>query len=109
MIYHIMFKDIEVATADLSKDKTLKYTKLIPDGIKQPINGDVTFLRFYKFLKSRCYEDNRADLKSILEKAEMDWNDPYTWIKKTHGVTLDDFFWIKIGDEKTKWDDIKVR
>lgn len=43
------------------------FHKWKPDGLNQPFSGSrLTLERFYRFLKSRCYEDGRADLQEIL-------------------------------------------
>ena len=90
MIYHIMHKDIPVA--DVYTNEHHIFTE-----------------RFYMFMKDRCYEDGRADLPQILAAAGMTENDPYEWCKRTHGVTYDDFFWIKYDGEEIAWKDVKLR
>lgn len=114
MVYHIMNRDLEVATASFTKETDGRYTnfsykKLIPDGVKSPIRGEVTFRRFFDFLCTRTYEDNRADIKEILESAGMTENNPYEWVEKTHGVTYEDYWWIRVNDDNTPWDEVKVR
>ena len=51
---------------------------------------------FYNFLKDRCHEDGRADLHEILAQAGMTENNPYQWVRLTHGVTWDDFFGLNL-------------
>ncbi len=110
-IYHIMHRDTPVADVYLSSDhKTIRLKKLVPDGIKQPFSGDIFNLeRFYRFLKDRCYEDGRADLKEILAQANMSTNNPWEWVIVSHGVTWEDYFWVKINDEQVTWKEVRVR
>ena len=65
--------------------------------------------RVYDFLKSRCYEDERADLKEILDQAGLKSNNPWKWARITHGVTYEDFFWIKFDGEILTWEEVKIR
>ena len=111
MIYHIMWMDEPVADVVTDeKNKIVDFKKIMPDGLKQPFSGEpFSIFRFYDFLKSRCYEDGRDGLNEILEAADMTWNNPYEWVMITHGVTWDDFFWIKFNDETIKWKDVRVR
>lgn len=111
MVYHIMHTDtpvIDIITE--GKYKVIGYKKFVPDSPMQPFWGDnITPKRFYDFLKDRCYEDGRADLKDILEAHGMESNDPYEWCKRTHGVTYEDFFWLKIDEEDIEWKDVRIR
>ena len=109
--YHIMHKNTPVADVFLSSDhKYIKIDKLVPDGPFQPFGGNKLDLeRFYRFIKGRCYEDCRADLPEILASVGLESNDPYKWIRISHGVTWEDFFWVKFDDENIKWEDVKIR
>lgn len=111
MNFTIMHQDEPVAEIYVSGDKTeTKIRKLIPDGIKQPFSGNTyNILRLYRFLKDRCYEDCRYDLPDILEEANMESNNPWEWIKVSHGVTYEDFFWIRFPGEDLTWKDVRVR
>ncbi|WP_034466590.1 helix-turn-helix domain-containing protein [Butyrivibrio proteoclasticus] len=109
-VYDVMNKDELVCVVELSKDrKKIRFDKKIPDGLSQPFCGEKLDLeRFYSFLKSRCYEDGRADLKEILKQAHMTSNNPYEFIKLSHGVNYSDTFWIKMHDENLSWEDVRV-
>ena len=106
-----MYLNEIVAIVKLSLDKKhIEYTKVKEDGVYQPFSGDKLDLeRFYRFIKSRCYEDNRADISNILKIMNLKSNNPYEVIEITHGVTFEDFFWIKKDYENLKWEDVKVR
>ncbi len=115
--YNIMYMNTVVADIKLNdKNMVESIIKYVKDSPMQPIWGDFTNAtmqemtrRFYVFIKDRCYEDCRVDLPRILEQAGMETNNPYEWIKISHGVTFEDFFWIKEDWEDLKWDDVKVR
>ena len=107
--FTVLYKDIPVAHVDVSDNhKETIIEKLIPDGIMQPFNGDRLDLeRVYVFLKSRCYEDSYVGLADILEVQNMTSNNPWEWNRKTHGVTWEDFFWIRFDGEDLLWEDIR--
>lgn len=106
-----MYKNEPVTEIYLSDDKKIvRIKKLIPDGIKQPFSGEKLGLeRIYNFLKSRCYEDGREDLPEILKQVGLATNNPWKWCRITHGVTYDDYFWIKYENEDICWEDVRVR
>ena len=92
------------------KNRVIGYKKYIPDGRMQVMWGNnITTERLYNFLKSRCYEDNRADLQEILEYHGLTSNNPYEWCRLTHGVTYEDFTWIRYDDEQLEWKDVRIR
>ena len=111
MVYHIMFRDEPVLDIEVdNKNRVVRWEKFVPDGMKQPIWGDnINTMRLYDFLKSRCYEDGRSGLTEILTEAGMETNNPYEWVRVCHGVTWEDFFWVKIDDEDISWDEVRVR
>ena len=111
MEFTVMHKDEPVAIVRLSEDKKkVEIQKLIPDCIRQPFCGNKLDLeRVYNSLKDRCYEDGRSDLKEILNQAGLTYNNPWKWMKITHGVTYEDLFWIRFPGETITWKDVKVR
>ena len=110
-IFTVMHKNEKVAHVCVSSDhKEVSITKYVSDGIKQPFSGNKLDLeRVYYFLKDRCFEDGYAELQKVLEKFEMVSNDPWEWNRKTHGVTWDDYFWLKFDGEDIVWEDVKWR
>lgn len=109
--FTVMHKDTPVANVSVSEDrKDVKIDKLIPDSIIQPFGGnDLSLNRIYEFLKSRCYEDGRADLKRILKQADLTENDPWKWNRITHGVMWEDELWLRFDNEIIKWEDVRWR
>lgn len=118
MVYNIMYMDTLVAKVTTDENNmTISIEKYISDSPIQPLWGDFSkeskqslTNRFYGFLKDRCYEDNRADLPVILKQAGLSSNNPYEWVKVSHGVTYEDFFWIRFeGEDNLTWNDVRVR
>ena len=107
--FTVLNKNTPVASVYVSEDhKQVIIEKLVPDGIIQPFNGNKLDLeRVYNFLKDRCYEDTFAGLDEVLEMQNMKSNNPWEWNRKTHGVTWEDFFWIKFDGEELCWEDVR--
>lgn len=76
-----------------------------------PRGDDTTIEDVYNFLESRCYEDCRYNLQEILASAGMTSNNPWEWCRKTHGVTYDDFYWLRFPDDSDdiSWEKVKIR
>lgn len=111
MVFTVMHLNEPVALVELSEDKKkVDIHKLVPDSIRQPFSGSKLDLeRVYNFLKGRCYEDSRSDLEEILHQASLTYNNPWEWMKITHGVTYEDLFWIRFPGETITWEDVRVR
>ncbi len=107
--FTVMHEDDPVAKVTISDDrKKVQIEKIIPDSIIQPFGGtDLSLNRVYSFLKSRCYEDGRADLQEILNQAGLKENNPWKWNQLTHGVTWEDNLWIKFEGEEINWENVR--
>ena len=116
-VYHILNMDTPVADVVMGENNLVREIhKLVPDSPIQPFWGDVESVspqvlteRFYNFLADRRYEDGRSDLPMILKQAGLDSNNPYEWVHICHGVTHEDFFWVRFDNEDIAWKDVKIR
>ena len=107
--FTVFHQNTPVARVLVSDDhKNVLIEKLVPDGIMQPFGGNkLNIERVYDFLKGRCYEDGYVGLEEVLERYNMSSNNPWEWNRKTHGITWEDFFWIKFDGEDISWEDIR--
>lgn len=99
-------------SAVIYRDEKANYTceRIITDPMKTPFaGGKVDKKRVDAFLKSRCPDYERGDLRELLERHGLDILDPEAWCRKTHGVSYDDFFWIRFPDENITWEDVRLR
>ncbi|MCD8131710.1 MAG: hypothetical protein LUE16_10640 [Lachnospiraceae bacterium] len=107
--FTVLWEDTPVAEIHINNGKP-QIIKLVPDGVIQPFGGSrQDMMRVYDFLESRCYENGRADLPEILSQANLQDNNPWEWVKVSHGVTWDDFWWIRFEGEDIIWKDVRVR
>lgn len=107
MEYEIFFKDELVMEVSIDENH-FNVVRHTDNEFRLPFYLETREV-FNAFLKSRCYDDNRADLEDILANAGMTSNNPYEWIKASHGVKYDDFFWIREKGECVTYKDVKVR
>lgn len=108
MKFQIMWKNKEVATVETFKDTDAVTIKRSPD-FPQFLNNTVDRRRVYEFIKSRCVEENRADIKAILSEMKLAEYNPWKMVQITHGVDWDDFYWIRFEGEDIRWEDVRVR
>jgi len=106
--FDIMCKDEKIAEIRFVKNHV--YIRKCTNNFLQIFNENNENLEtVYNFLESRCYESGRLDLPQILEQAKLSSNNPWEWCKVTHGVTWEDYYWIRFPKENIKWEDVKVR
>lgn len=111
MVLTVMYMDMPVCKIYISDNKKeVTVENLTKNNMLLPFaGGKVDIFRVYGFLKSRCYEDCRADLQEILTVHGMTNNNPWEWVRKTHGVMYDDQIWIKFNDESIKWEEVRIK
>ena len=97
---------------DFEHKQVQNYKKYTNDFWILPFNNklnEISFEMFEGFLESRCPDRDRYDLKELLENWGLIEFDSLGIVKKTHGLMLDDFIWIRFEGENISYADIKVR
>lgn len=56
--------------------------------------------------RRRCWEEEREGLDDILKKLGLTHYDPLEIVKKTHGVSYNDFLWFQFDGERLFWKDV---
>ena len=71
----------------------------------------ITLKDFEEFLEDRCFSKTRFNKKELLDSLDLGniGYDPLEIVKKTHGLMLEDYCWIKFKGESLTWEDIKIR
>lgn len=70
---------------------------------------EMDVFKLTEILKMRCWEDNRAELDALLKKIGVAFYDPLEIVRKTHGVSYNDFLWIQFRGEHLRWKDVAPR
>ena len=75
--------------------------EVIMEELKMIIAGNIGKLR-------REAGITQTDLAEILKEAGMSSNNPWEWVRLTHGVTWHDHIWILFDDEKLTWEEVRL-
>ena len=106
--FDVMFKDEKVASITV-KDNTVHALTYTDIRYKQPFNKIVSLEYIERFLEDRCIPRNRQNINELLVNLGLENYDVIEILKKTHGISFDDFWWIKFENEDLNWKDVKVR
>ena len=106
--FDIMWKDRVTAHVNINGPK-LEYKEYIHEFGISPFWFKPELLDIMVFLEGRCWERNRADINEILKLIGLDSYDPVKICKITHGVSCDDFTWIRYTGENIKWKELNPR
>ena len=60
-------------------------------------------------LKMRCWDPGRPDIRELLAACGLTKYVPLDIVRKTHGVSYNDFLWIKFPGEDLRAEDVLVR
>lgn len=108
MKFQIMWKNELVADVEVFPDTDeVKLQK--HKGFPNFLDNRVDRRRIYEFIKSRCVEENRSDIREILNQLGIQEYDPWKMVRVTHGVDWDDFYWLRFEGEDFRWEDVRVR
>jgi hypothetical protein len=94
-VMHVVIDHNAVTTEPLTKDR---------DQLPFYFQPDID--QMFTFLESRCSERSRPDQRELLALIGLDEYNPYEIVKKTHGITPDDHFWLRFPGEDLKWRDV---
>lgn len=94
------------------KDKTIEVENFSKDPIECAFgrNERPAISDLEKFFEERCFPKSRYNLKEVLRAGNLDFYDPYSIVRKTHGAFTDETFWIRFDDEPNLvWQDVNPR
>ncbi len=69
----------------------------------------MTRYQLNQILELRCWERGRADINELLENIGLSEYNPQEIVRKTHGVSFNDYIWIRFPGEKLTSRDVLVR
>lgn len=69
----------------------------------------MTRFQLGKIFEMRCWEKGRPDIMEILKNIGLSEYNPYEIVKRTHGVSYNDFIWFRFPGEKLTSKDVLVR
>lgn len=62
-----------------------------------------------EFLKYRCFPETRANCKELLKALGLEFYEVFSIVEKTHGVMVDDIFWVKFEGENLTYRDVLLQ
>ncbi|MCM1181211.1 MAG: hypothetical protein NC347_13205 [Clostridium sp.] len=62
-----------------------------------------------KILEMRCFEKGRGDIRQILDCFGLEEYNPQELVRKTHGVSYNDYIWFRFPGENLTAKDVLVR
>lgn len=70
---------------------------------------NMTRYQLNKILEMRCFEKERGDIRQILEHLGLKEYNPQEIVKRTHGVSYNDYIWFRFPGENLTAKDVLVR
>lgn len=84
-------------------------TRFVLHPVKQIFYADrLNVFQLSQIFEDRCWERGRADINEILRKLGLKYYDPLEIVKKTHGVSYNDFLWFQFMGENFRYEDMKT-
>ncbi len=100
------WKDEPVSEVHISKLRA-SIKRFVKHPVKQLFPDEETDVyRLSEILKSRCWQEDRADIDAYLKKLGLTYYDPLEIVKKTHGVSYNDFLWFQFRGENLSWNKV---
>lgn len=107
--FDYMLKDTVLATVTVNEDNTISLVNYTDDIIDRPfgVNLHPSMKDLENLFEERVFPRTRFNAKQILKDKPYGY-DPIVIIGDTHGILVDDLYWIRFDDEKDlTWDKVK--
>lgn len=98
-------------TAKVHSEGTKVYVESTEKNPMKRLFPNMTLSRYQasEVLKMRCWDPGRPDIKELLAACGLTKYVPLDIVRKTHGVSYNDFLWIKFPGENLRAEDVLVR
>ena len=108
-IFEVYWKD-EITARVYVKKKDVIVSRYTENPGKQLFaEKKMTRYQLGKIFEMRCWEKARPDIMEILANLGLSEYNPYEIVKRTHGVSYNDFIWFRFSGEKITSKDVLVR
>ena len=107
--FEVYWKD-EITARVYVKGGRVTVSRYVEHPLKQLFaDKNMTRYQLNKILELRCWDRNRADIDEILRHLGLKYYNPYEIVRKTHGVSYNDYIWFRFPGEKLTSKDVLVR
>ena len=72
-------------------------------------SNEISRNRLNEILEHRCFDRNRPDASEILMSMGLSEYRPIDIIRRTHGVSYNDYIWFRFMGENIRAEDVLVR
>ena len=107
--FEVYWKD-DITARVYVKGKNVTVSRFTDNPGKQLFSEKkMTRYQLGKIFEMRCWEKERADINEILENLGLKEYNPYEIVRKTHGVSYNDYIWFRFPGEELSSKDVLVR
>ncbi|MCI9423469.1 hypothetical protein GN277_13425 [Lachnospiraceae bacterium WCA-9-b2] len=107
--FEVFWKDILTASVSVEGHQ-VKVVRHVEHPLRQLFASEnMTRYQLNKILEMRCWDRGREDINEILAYLGLREYNPYEIVKKTHGVSWNDYIWFRFPGENLKSKDVLVR
>ncbi|MCD8021069.1 MAG: hypothetical protein LUF92_16290 [Clostridiales bacterium] len=107
--FETLWKDEITAHVEV-KGGQVEVTRYTTHPVKQLFASEhMTRYQLNQIFEMRCWDKNRPDIMDILRHLGLKDYNPYEIIKKTHGVSFNDFVWFRFPGEELRCEDVMAR
>ena len=100
------WKDELISKVDVEGNEVF-ITRYILHPVKQIFWTDkMDVFQLTRVFEGRCWERGRSDIQDILHSLGLSVYDPFEIVKKTHGVSYNDFLWFQFEGENLNYKDL---
>jgi hypothetical protein len=111
--FDVFWKDEQIGTFEIDfNNQKVKAKQYTWDTFKRPVmkkDKDVTVEDLLSFFKDRCFPYDRANRDDLLKALKLNYYSPLQIVKKTHGLTYDDYLWLRFDGEGLTYEDVRIR
>lgn len=107
--FEVFWKD-EITARVYVREKEVLVSRYTDHPLKQLFaKNKMTRYQLNKIMELRCWERGREDIDDILKSLGLTEYNPYEIVRKTHGVSYNDFIWFRFSGEQLTSRDVLVR
>lgn len=107
--FEVYWKD-EITARVYVREKDVIVSRFSGNPLKQLFASDkMTRYQLGQIFEMRCPERGRPDINELLSGMGLAEYNPYEIIKKTHGVSYNDYIWLRFPGEEITSKDVLVR
>ena len=107
--FEVFWKD-EITARVYVKSGKVQVARYCEHPVKQLFAKEqMTRYQLNRIFEMRCFEKGRGDIHEILKNLGLTEYNPYEIVRKTHGVSYNDYIWFRFPGENITARDVLVR